>query len=602
MHFWSNSSNTLVENNRISNCDRGIGFGLGSAGHQGGIIRNNMVATNKDVGIGLENSSNTRVYNNSVYTENYINSIEYRFLGTHDASIINNLTNKHISKRDGASATVANNMSNVQASWFVDVAAGDLHLRIPEPSVVNQGRTLADVPQDFDCESRPSGAYDIGADEVGNATDTDGDGVQDADDNCPLIHNPNQADGDGDGVGDACDNCPEAANPNQADSDGDGIGDVCDLEDIDGDGAPDVQDNCPLTPNPDQLDSDGDSIGDVCDNCPNVANPDQADIDGDGIGDVCDEPDGDNDGTPDSEDNCPATFNPDQSDVDGDGVGDVCDNCPDAANPNQADSDGDGIGDVCDLEDIDGDGVPDVQDNCPLRPNPDQLDSDGDSIGDVCDNCPGNSNVDQVDADGDGIGNVCDNCSGTPNPGQEDRDFDGIGDVCDEPAGGIEITKQQDFVDRGDNTVLRGDIISYDITVTNFFDQAVTVMISDSLSALVDYLPGTLEMNGTKLRDDWFYGDVLEYDSAPMLLNPSGSLVISYDVIVRSDAPDNALITNFATVTAFLGNGRSVSETSNVVAVEVAVPAVPEASTIILLSAGIVGIFGLVRKRSRNKQ
>jgi hypothetical protein len=38
--------------------------------------------------------------------------------------------------------------------------------------------------------------------------DTDGDGIPDAQDNCPAIANPGQADTDGDGVGDACDHCP----------------------------------------------------------------------------------------------------------------------------------------------------------------------------------------------------------------------------------------------------------------------------------------------------------------------------------------------------------------------------------------------------------
>jgi hypothetical protein len=70
--------------------------------------------------------------------------------------------------------------------------------------------------------------------------DGDGDGVCDADDNCPTTPNPDQADRDGDGVGDVCDNCPDVPNPGQEDSNGNGIGDACEDEpgvrcDIDGD-------------------------------------------------------------------------------------------------------------------------------------------------------------------------------------------------------------------------------------------------------------------------------------------------------------------------------------------------------------------------------
>ncbi|NWF67515.1 MAG: tandem-95 repeat protein [Chloroflexi bacterium] len=128
-------------------------------------------------------------------------------------------------------------------------------------------------------------------------------------------------DGDLDGVGDAQDNCPLVANPDQLDSDGDGIGDACD--------------NCDLTANPDQLDSDGDGIGDVCDNCVGTANADQADADQDGVGDACD--------------NCVGTANADQADADQDGVGDACDNCASTPNPDQADSDNNGTGDACEV-------------------------------------------------------------------------------------------------------------------------------------------------------------------------------------------------------------------------------------------------------------
>ena len=49
------------------------------------------------------------------------------------------------------------------------------------------------------------------------------------------------------------------------DTDNDGEGDACDIDD-DNDGVPDAEDNCPLTANADQADADNDGIGDVCDN------------------------------------------------------------------------------------------------------------------------------------------------------------------------------------------------------------------------------------------------------------------------------------------------------------------------------------------------
>ncbi len=63
--------------------------------------------------------------------------------------------------------------------------------------------------------------------------DRDGDGVHDAEDNCPGSPNPDQADDDEDALGDACDNCPEVNNPAQGDVDGDEVGDFCDIEVID---------------------------------------------------------------------------------------------------------------------------------------------------------------------------------------------------------------------------------------------------------------------------------------------------------------------------------------------------------------------------------
>jgi hypothetical protein len=117
--------------------------------------------------------------------------------------------------------------------------------------------------------------------------DSDGDGLSNSMDNCPFVHNPNQADADSDGVGDLCDNCLSVKNHDQIDTDSDGLGDACD-PDIDDDGVANDADNCPFAANTSQIDTDADSVGDACDNCLSVFNPQQYDENTDGVGDACD--------------------------------------------------------------------------------------------------------------------------------------------------------------------------------------------------------------------------------------------------------------------------------------------------------------------------
>lgn len=97
---------------------------------------------------------------------------------------------------------------------------------------------------------------------IASATDADGDGIDDQNDNCVNVFNPirpidsgAQPDGDADGEGDACDETPLA-------------------DDLDGDGTFNAADNCPFDSNPGQDDIDTDSKGDICDFCPSLANPD----------------------------------------------------------------------------------------------------------------------------------------------------------------------------------------------------------------------------------------------------------------------------------------------------------------------------------------
>lgn len=173
VHFWDGSANDLVERNLIINCDRGIGFGLGAKSNRGGIIRNNViyhaagVGRFADTGIALASSPGSQVYNNTILLEStYPRAIEYRFPATRDVLIANNLTNRAIASRNGATGLVTHNVTDAVESWFVNAPAGNLRLAFPVPQVVAMGMRMPALTDDFSGRRRPSGVRpDIGAEE-----------------------------------------------------------------------------------------------------------------------------------------------------------------------------------------------------------------------------------------------------------------------------------------------------------------------------------------------------------------------------------------------------------------------------------------------------
>jgi hypothetical protein len=186
IHMWRASADTVVEENVVVDCARGIGFGLGPGadGHSGGVIRNNFIAAADgdlfvseygfDAGIALWGAEGAEVYHNTVAsTQEPFSSIEWRFIST-SVTLANNLSTGPIRDR-GGTAYLTTNLEDVPIGLFAGVAAGDLHLLDPESSPVDSGTPLASGQCDSDIDRQPRDAEpDIGADEFGWGIFADG--------------------------------------------------------------------------------------------------------------------------------------------------------------------------------------------------------------------------------------------------------------------------------------------------------------------------------------------------------------------------------------------------------------------------------------------
>ena len=189
-------------------------------------------------------------------------------------------------------------------------------------------------------------AYKIG-ESIPKIVDTDGDGVSDDRDSCPLIAGKVKGcpDTDEDGIADRMDDCPDVFGERR----------FAGCPDTDSDGIVDSDDKCPTMHGTLALngcpDMDADGIADMDDKCPDVAGslasngcPD--DRDGDGVADA-------RDGCPDVKGTiygCP--------DRDEDGVADINDKCPTMK----------GLLTLGGCPDTDSDGIADADDNCPTQP------------------------------------------------------------------------------------------------------------------------------------------------------------------------------------------------------------------------------------------
>lgn len=238
IYLDESSANTILSNT-ISNNDYGIDFRSSS----NNVFRDNIVRTNKRYGVFIYNSEYNLIYNNFFSNHNNI-----KFQGL----IYSNSWNTTVMEE-----------TNIMGQDYL----GGNFWASPEGGGASQD--CDDNDRDGFCDlalilaQHNSDYFPLSSFESQNTPDTDGDGISDMIDNCPIISNSLQKNTDGDGEGDACDN------------------------DDDNDGVPDARDVFPLDFY-ESADDDGDGIGNNGDNCPGIPNPDQKDSDGDGSGDGCD--------------------------------------------------------------------------------------------------------------------------------------------------------------------------------------------------------------------------------------------------------------------------------------------------------------------------
>src|SRR5256884_1034406 len=131
--------------------------------------------------------------------------LEYQLDGTLLGTLVSGLAGGFAAATDGAGNVLVSGIGSVGSSTVIAGA--------PDGSVSDRATGFSfsgDVF--FDAARDEALVLDFGVTGIAAiCRDQDGDGVCDADDDCPLAADPDQADADGDGIGDACDPCTGAA-------------------------------------------------------------------------------------------------------------------------------------------------------------------------------------------------------------------------------------------------------------------------------------------------------------------------------------------------------------------------------------------------------
>ena len=169
--IWNQSRNVVVERNLFMGCDRSIAFGnpseptnyvQGTLHNYDGIIRNNAIVTGAGKGIELVWLDNVKVYNNTIYCPDPQGRALHYFQRISRLHLANNLVRGRMEGE--GDVTSENNVVGELSDYFVNLAAGDLHLTEAATLALGKGIVLPLVQDDIDGDKRGEHP-DVGADE-----------------------------------------------------------------------------------------------------------------------------------------------------------------------------------------------------------------------------------------------------------------------------------------------------------------------------------------------------------------------------------------------------------------------------------------------------
>ncbi|HEY5946316.1 MAG TPA: chondroitinase-B domain-containing protein [Kofleriaceae bacterium] len=134
-----------------------------SVEHDGGTMRNNIIANCSDVGIYLNRAKDSHVLFNTLIGTT---GVDFRF-DTTSGEAVGNLLTSMIRTRDGAALSESGNQMNVAtsqfAAWYRAPLDGDLAIIGDVTALIGSAPMRTDVKNDYCAALRPSGALTMGA-------------------------------------------------------------------------------------------------------------------------------------------------------------------------------------------------------------------------------------------------------------------------------------------------------------------------------------------------------------------------------------------------------------------------------------------------------